>query len=95
MAKGDIRRYSLDELQAKLDRGETQTDRNAPTYELPESFWSKARLVTPSSGKTSVHLRVDNDILEWFKAEGRGHLTRMNAALRAHMESERKRRRTG
>jgi uncharacterized protein (DUF4415 family) len=95
MAKSDIRRYSLDELQAKLDRGETRTDPNAPTYELPESFWAKARLVTPSSGKTSVHLRVDSDILEWFKAQGRGHLTRMNAALRAHMEAEKKRRRAG
>jgi len=36
----------------------------------------------PAEGKTSVHLRVDTDVLDWFKAQGRGHLTRMNAVLR-------------
>jgi BrnA antitoxin of type II toxin-antitoxin system len=34
-------------------------------------------------GKASVHLLVDADVLAWFKAQGRGHLTRMNAVLRA------------
>jgi len=35
------------------------------------------------SGKTSVHLRLDSDVVEWFKANGKGHLTRMNAVLKA------------
>lgn len=38
--------------------------------------------------KTSVHLRLDSDIVEWFKANGSGHLTRMNAVLRAYVEAQ-------
>jgi uncharacterized protein (DUF4415 family) len=43
-------------------------------------------------GKSSVHLRVDTDVLAWFKAQGRGHLTRMNAVLRSFMEAQSRRR---
>ena len=38
-------------------------------------------------GKTSVHPRLDSDIVEWFRAHGKGHLTRMNAALRAYVDA--------
>jgi uncharacterized protein (DUF4415 family) len=38
-------------------------------------------------GKTSIHLRVDSDVVEWFKAGGKGHLTRMNAVLRAYVDA--------
>jgi uncharacterized protein (DUF4415 family) len=39
------------------------------------------------AGKTSVHLRLDSDVVEWFRAHGKGHLTRMNAVLRAYVEA--------
>ena len=39
------------------------------------------------SGKTSVHLRLDSDIVDWFKGQGRGHLTRMNGVLRAYVDA--------
>ena len=35
--------------------------------------------------KTSVTIRIDADVLAWFKSQGAGHLTRMNAALRDAM----------
>jgi uncharacterized protein (DUF4415 family) len=38
-------------------------------------------------GKKSIHLRVDADVVEWFKSQGRGHLTRMNAVLRSFMDA--------
>ena len=41
--------------------------------------------------KTSIHLRVDTDVLEWFKQHGKGHLKRMNAVLRAYVETEKHR----
>ena len=56
--------------------------------ELDETFWRRARVVVPP-GKKSVHLRVDADVLAWFKAQGGGHLTRMNAVLRSYMEAHR------
>jgi uncharacterized protein (DUF4415 family) len=40
------------------------------------------------SGKTSVHLRLDRDVVEWFRARGIGHLTRMNAVLRAYVDAQ-------
>jgi len=40
------------------------------------------------SGKTSVHLRLDSDVVEWFKANGKGHLTRMNAVLKAYVKAQ-------
>lgn len=37
----------------------------------------------PVPAKTSISLRLDADVLEWFKAQGPGYQTRMNAVLRA------------
>lgn len=85
-AEEDTRRYSLAELKEMRARGETKTSPDAPTFELEDDFWENARVVMPPS-KSSIHLRVDTDVLEWFKAQGRGHLSRMNAVLRSFMEA--------
>lgn len=37
--------------------------------------------------KTSVSLRIDADVLEWFKARGAGYQTRINAILRAYRDA--------
>jgi uncharacterized protein (DUF4415 family) len=79
-------------------RGELHSPRpDAEEIELDESFWQNAKwmpaLFPPERskpGKSSVHLRVDNDVLDWFKRKGKGHLTRMNAVLRAYYEATRK-----
>jgi uncharacterized protein (DUF4415 family) len=39
--------------------------------------------------KASISLRVDADVLEWFKAQGPGYQTRMNAVLRAFKDASR------
>jgi uncharacterized protein (DUF4415 family) len=49
-------------------------------------FWKDARLVMPE-GKKPVTLRLDRDVLEWFKAQGRRYQSRMNAVLRSYMEA--------
>ena len=59
-----------------------------PDADLPVD-WTKGRLVLPQR-KQSVHLRVDPDVLQWFRRQGRGYLTRMNAVLRAYYEARRK-----
>jgi len=45
------------------------------------------RGLKPVPVKTSVSLRVDADVLEWFKAQGPGYQTRMNAVLRAFKDA--------
>ncbi len=39
--------------------------------------------------KASISLRIDADVLEWFKAQGGGYQTRINAVLRAYREAAR------
>jgi uncharacterized protein (DUF4415 family) len=60
-----------------------------PDADIPNPDWTKSRLVLPQR-KQSVHLRVDPDVLAWFRRQGRGYLTRMNAVLRAYYEAHRK-----
>lgn len=70
------------------ERGEDKTDPNAPEAEsLGEDFWKSAKVVMPR-GKTSVHLRLDSDVVEWFRAQGKGHLTHMNAVLRSYVDAQ-------
>ena len=45
------------------------------------------RGLAPMPPKTSVSLRIDADVLEWFKAQGPRYLKRMNAVLRAFREA--------
>ncbi len=68
-------------------RGELHHDADAPEGpELSAEFWQKAVLKEPES-KKPISLRVDRDVLDWFKSQGEGYQTRMNAVLRAYMES--------
>ncbi len=49
--------------------------------------WANAKVVWPR-GKSPVTLRLDNDVLEWFRQRGRGYQTRINAVLRAFIEAK-------
>ena len=70
------------------ESGLDKTRSDAPHAEsLGEDFWKSARVVLPP-GKTSVHLRLDSDVVEWFRSNGKGHLTRMNAVLRAYVDTK-------
>ena len=89
--KKGTRKYSLDELRELRERGETESRADAPALSVDAEFWQNARVVMPPPGKSSIHLRVDSDVLEWFKQQGRGHLTRMNAVLRSFMEAHKPR----
>lgn len=57
--------------------------------ELDEAFFKKAVIVLPQP-KASVCIRLDQEVLEWFKAQGKGYQTRINALLRAYMEAQTK-----
>jgi uncharacterized protein (DUF4415 family) len=58
--------------------------------ELDESFFAAAELVQPIA-KSQVTLRIDADVLDWFRAQGKGYQTRINAVLKAYMRSQSKR----
>lgn len=57
----------------------------------PEMF-AKAfvrRGLTASPTKEQVTLRLDAEVLEWFRAQGKGYQTQINRLLRAYMEARR------
>lgn len=76
----------LKELQSRSDADIDYRD----IPELDDTFFETAALVTPSA-KTQITVRLDRDVLEWFRGQGKGYQTRMNAVLKAYMESERRR----
>jgi uncharacterized protein (DUF4415 family) len=57
--------------------------------ELDEAFFEKAVIVLPQP-KASVSIRLDQEVLDWFKSQGKGYQTRINALLRAYMEAQTK-----
>lgn len=66
---------------------DAEIKRSAPEElpELPDDFWDSAVPVIPA-GKVPISLRVDSDVLEWFREEGPKYQSRMNAVLRSYME---------
>jgi len=53
--------------------------------DLPEAFWRGAELVA-AVPKQAISLRVDEDVLTWFRSQGPRYQSRMNAVLRSYME---------
>jgi uncharacterized protein (DUF4415 family) len=53
---------------------------------LPD--WTQAKLVLPRA-KQSVHLRLDGEIIAFFKSQGKGHISRMQAVLKAYVDAHR------
>ena len=53
--------------------------------------WGDAVLVIPPK-KKAISIRVDEDVLDYFKKEGAGYQRRMNAVLRSYMQQKRKKR---
>jgi len=45
------------------------------------------RGLQPLPSKASISLRLDQDVLEWFKAQGTGYQTRINSVLRAFRDA--------
>ncbi len=104
-SEGNIKRYTIEEIQARRANGESLTDwRRLDTMteaaleaaiasdpdwkDIPADWYTDAVLVTPP--KQLLSLRLDADIIAWFRAQGTGYQTRMNAVLRAYMAAAHK-----
>ncbi len=102
-----IVRYTANEVDELIARGEDRTDwdyvqRMSPE-EVEESVnteeegffdLSKGYPGLPSGigqPKKQLTVRLDQDIIDWFRAQGKGYQTRMNAVLRQFMEHEKER----
>jgi uncharacterized protein (DUF4415 family) len=54
--------------------------------ELDEAFFEKAAVVMPKPQAT-VSVRLDQEVVDWFKSRGKGYQARINALLRAYVEA--------
>jgi uncharacterized protein (DUF4415 family) len=52
-------------------------------------FWKNAKIVLPQT-KQPITLRIDRDVLAWFKAQGQRYQSRMNAVLKAYVQEHSK-----
>ncbi len=89
MSEKHMTRMSLDEIRKMKSQTDWDRVKAAPDHEGEQEIdvdWSKARLVEPEPKKL-ISLRLDRDIVEFFRGQGKGYQTRMNAVLRAYMEA--------
>lgn len=101
--KENIRSYTAEEIDALLAReGGSRTDWakvDAMSQEeverladeedgpLPEGWEKNVIVGMPSIGKEAIKLRIDKDVLGWFRGTGAGYQTFMNNVLRAFVDS--------
>ena len=55
---------------------------------MTDAEWARAEIVHPN--KVAVGLKLDDDLLGWFKSQGKGYQTRINTILRRYYETHRK-----
>ncbi len=76
---------------ADLGKIEDRTRAEAPEGPaLGPDFWKKARVALPQGTKTQLTVRLDADVVKWFKGQGKGYQTRINAVLRSFYDAHRK-----
>ena len=73
---------SLEALAALPDEAIDYTD----VPDLGADYWTNAVVKMPQN-KARLTVRFDADMVQWFKSQGRGYQTRMNAVLRSFYES--------
>src|SRR3954468_4400096 len=102
--KEHIARYSAEEIAAKIAAGEDQTDwervRAMPQDEverladeedglLPEG-WEASIVRGLPPRKRDVRIRLDSDVLDWFRAQGGNYQAQINAVLRAFIDARKR-----
>ena len=79
--------------QTDWERRDAMLDADIDLSDIPEltpEMFAKAvvkRGLKDKENKAQVTIRVDQDVLTWFKSQGHGYQTRINSLLRAYMEA--------
>ena len=88
---GDRRKGRTDwaRLDRLADEDIAKAVANDPDAAPIDVDWSDAVLIVPAK-KKSISIRVDEDVLDFFKREGEGYQRRINAVLRSYMQQKSK-----
>jgi uncharacterized protein (DUF4415 family) len=68
---------------------EYEPDWGQPAVRNPDAMAAAAKPASAAAVKQIVTIRLDVDMLDWFKSAGPGYQTRINQVLRAHMDEQR------
>jgi uncharacterized protein (DUF4415 family) len=104
--KNDTVRYTAKQITAKIARGEDRTNwekvdkvagarletsiRGDVDDIHSEPDWTQAIVGIPAR-KDHINIRVDHDVLQWFRSNGKGYQTLMNNVLRAFVQTRQQR----
>jgi uncharacterized protein (DUF4415 family) len=104
--KNDTVRYTAKQIKAKIARGEDRTNwervDTVTGAKLEASIradmddihsepdWTQTIMGIPAR-KDHINIRVDHDVLEWFRSNGKGYQTLMNNVLRAFVQTRQQR----
>ncbi len=73
----------------RLNEIASYKDELIDTSEIPElnkEFWKNAKVIRPDS-KVPVSLRLDQNVLTWFKNKGKGYQSHINSVLTSYMKA--------
>jgi uncharacterized protein (DUF4415 family) len=104
--KNDTVHYTAKQIKAKITRGEDRTNWDKVDAvigsRLEESIradvddihsepdWTQTIVGIPAR-KDHINIRVDHDVLQWFRSNGKGYQTLMNNVLRAFVQTRQQR----
>jgi uncharacterized protein (DUF4415 family) len=74
----------------RIEELKNMPDSAIDTSDIPEldrDFWDNAKLVQPRT-KQAISIRLDSDVLDWFKNQGKGYQSLMNSVLKSYVEHE-------
>ena len=107
--KSDTVRYTAKQIKARIARGEDRTNWDkidaVTGVQLEASIradvddvrgepdWTQAILGIPAP-KDHINIRIDHDVLQWFRSNGKGYQTLMNNVLRAFVQTRQQRQNT-
>jgi uncharacterized protein (DUF4415 family) len=107
--KSDTVRYTAKQIKARIARGEDRTNWDkidaVTGAQLEASIradvddvrgepdWTQAIVGIPAP-KDHINIRIDHDVLQWFRSNGKGYQTLMNNVLRAFVQTRQQRQNT-
>ena len=111
MSKERIVRYSAEEIRHRIAQGDDKTDwarvdalaekhaddagdDDSDWAELTSIDWTDAKIVYPVT-KAAISIRLDSDVVDFFKSSGKGYQGRINAVLRHFMTAQKKDKKAG
>ena len=93
----DAAARGLVDLERMRSVTDEEIERDAALDNIPDDFWEDAIVVDPRIKKTPISIRIDSDVLAWYRGTGPSYQTYMNGVLRKYMDrfTDRERRRGG